>query len=302
MAHMTTLLRCLICIVPLAASTRALAQKDTYLAYLKHNQQALVLSSQGEHAAALAEFETAFAVYPWVQSDYFEAVLSALMAGDAERANRFLSEGVRHGFTPEAFYDSTYTAHLQGDAPVPFREQWHQDKLAFAAGADSALIEELDVMVVLDQFVRTSGANEERMAEADYTNFEHLIAICQRNGMPSSRTIGHHYGSMFLLLWHHRGPEYPASAQWKRMLPFIHQAIDAGELSPAFLCAFDDMSDYHAGRPMRYGVLVDYFSPTGHIKLIARDELNRNRASVGLETIEDYAKREGLDLDAILEH
>ena len=292
----------MICVLPLTATTRALAQKENYLSYVEHYQHALALSARSDHQAALNEFKAAFNFNPWVPSDYFDAVLSALKAGDEQRANEFLSEGVRHGFTPQTFYDSLYTAHLQGDASLPFKAHWYEDKLAFAAGADSALIEELDVMVVLDQFVRTSGANEERMAEADYTNFEHLIAICQRNGMPSSRTIGHHYGSMFLLLWHHRGPEYPASAQWKRMLPFIHQAIDAGELSPAFLCAFDDMSDYHAGRPMRYGVLVDYFSPTGHIKLIARDELNRNRASVGLETIEDYAKREGLDLDAILEH
>jgi len=296
---MKNLVRWLVGLVFLSCAPKATAQKETYLAYCKHYQKGLTLSSASHHAAAMAEFDTAFSIYPWVPSHYFDGVLACLLANDVEHANEFLSLGVRHGFTPDTFYDSLYTAHLNGDGSLPFRQKWQEDKLAFGAVADSALIKELDAMRDLDQSVRTSAADKET-ARIDSLNFEHLIAIFRRKGVPSSRTIGQTTGTVHLLLWHHRGLKYPNSAQWQRVLPFIHEAILAGEIAPSYLCMFDDMTDYDAGRPMRYGTLLYYFHEQGNIQLVERDALNRNRASVGLGSIEDFALVTGIDLESVL--
>ncbi|MBL0043133.1 MAG: hypothetical protein IPP33_01575 [Flavobacteriales bacterium] len=50
---------------------------------------------------------------------------------------------------------------------------------------------------------------------------------------------------------------------------------------------------------MRYGTLLYYYHERGHIKLMDRAELNRNRALVGLLPIEDFAIQFGIDLDAV---
>lgn len=101
------------------------------------------------------------------------------------------------------------------------------------------------------------------------------------------------------MFWHH-WLELGKTAKTERFWTLTEQAIDNGEVQPDYLCSFVDRGDFDAGRPMRYGTLLSYFRNEKHIRLIDRQELNRNRASVGLESIEDFALLMGMDLDAIL--
>lgn len=272
-------------------------------AYMTHNRlldSASALMSNARYAEAIPVYEHAFVLMPWCPGAYFNPVLACLSIGDAERANHFLSMGVQHGFMPQLFYDSLLNVHWASQASKPFRDRWYQDMLVFAAGADSNLITVLDSMVEVDQDHRSNIHDPILMHQVDSSNFEKLIAICKEQGFPSARIIGHGIGDVFLLLWHHRSPEYPVSPQWQRVLPYIHAAINAEDLDPAYLCMFADFSDQDAGRPMRFGALLSYFGQYPEkLYFVPRAELNKNRASVGWGSIADFARSVGVDLSTV---
>lgn len=278
----------------------AQGQRTAYIAHNRLLDSASALLSSARYADAISVYEDAFVVMPWCPAAYFEPMLASLSIGDAERANHFLSMGVQHGFMPQLFYDSLLNVHWASQASKPFRDRWYQDMLVFAAGADSSLIMVLDSMVEVDQDHRSNIHDPILMHQVDSSNFEKLIAICTAGGFPSARVVGHGIGDVFLLLWHHRGPEYPDSPQWQRILPFIQKAMAEGDLDPSFLCMFDDFSDQDAGRPMRFGALLSYFSQYPEkLYFVPRAELNKNRASVGWGPIADFARSVGVDLNKV---
>lgn len=287
---------CGVALTPCAQGQRA--------AYIAHNRlldSALALMSSVRYADAISVYEDAFVVMPWCPARYFEPVMASLSIGDAERANHFLSVGVQYGFEPTLFTGANdLIQHLASDASLPFRERWQQDKLVFGAVADSAFIKELDSLRQEDQRYGRMEETMEATRHIDSLNFEHLIRFCERNGFPNSKYLGHSFGIVFLLLWHHRGPEYPGSPQWQRILPFMRAAMEAGDLDPSFLCMFDDFSDQDAGRPMRFGALLSYFSQYPEkLFFVPRAELNKNRASVGWGPLDDFARTVGVDLNKV---
>jgi len=232
---------------------------------------------------------------------YFDAIQACLLDGQLQKANEFLSIAVRHGFVPEIFrFDSLLVGHLARGASKKFRDGRREDELVFASKADSALIKELDAMYQRDQHVRKKGSDPAAMHPVDSANFERLIEICEQRGFPRSEELGNGMGNVFSLLWHHRSPEYPDSEQWKRILPYIQAIIAAGELSPAFLCMFDDYADHEAGRPMRYGALLGYYQSVPEmIFLMDRVQLDRNRASVGWGPVSRLAEQLEMDLSTL---
>lgn len=282
--------------VPLAY-TAVLGQAEIKLRSSLLLDSAATLVAQGEHIAAVDVFAEAFALDPWQASIYMDAVSSALAAKEPDEANRFLSQGVQHGFEPTLFIGAEdLSAHLASDASLPFRERWPEDKLVFGATADSVFIKQLDSLRHEDQRYGREIETMRATRRIDSLNFDLLIRYSEQHGFPNPHVLGHSFGTVQLLLWHHRDT-YPASDQWQRMLPFIRKAMDEGTLSPSFLSMFDDFSDEEAGRPMRFGSLLSYFGRyPDKLYFVPREELNRNRASVGWSSIENFAIQVGTDL------
>lgn len=272
------------------------AQREARVQHSLLVDSAMHFSNMGNYTEAMPLYERIMRNETW-PGPYFDAIHACLETGQPAKANQFLSIAVKHGFVPEVFrFDSLLMGHLASDASKPFRERRAEDEKVFAAKADSALIKELGAMYEKDQLVRKPGSDPAAMFLVDSANFERLIEICEQRGFPLSEGVG----NVRLLLWHHRSPEYPGSAQWKRILPYIETAIAAGELSPSFLCMFDDHADQEAGRPMRYGALLGYYqSMPEMIFLVDRDQLDRNRASVGWGPISWFAEELGLDLSIV---
>lgn len=258
---------------------------------------ASTLAAQQQPKAALQAYQQAFKLDPWSFYDYLDAFSIALEVGDTVQANGLLSAGVRHGLNLYVFTDMPQLQGFLGSSSSrPFRELRTENEQAFGAIADSAFIRTLDSLVTEDQRYRSSTANIEPMNRTDSLNFEYLIQYFGKHGFPDPHTIGHGIGDLHLLLWHHRGMEYPGSAQWKRVLPYFRKAMEDGTLKPSFLVMFDDFADCTAGRPMRYGSLIGYYRDVPEkLYFTDREQLNRNRASVGLGPIEDAAIVFGMD-------
>lgn len=265
------------------------------------NEEALHSAAIGEHQKALALFHQVFDLDEPSRTHCYDAVSSALAIGDAASANQLLSMGVQHGFDPMAFSSAAdLQAHLRSQESLPFRSGWQRDQEAFASRCDSALIKAIEAMREADQAARRGKGYTEETQHVDSLNFEHLIALVEMHGFPTEREIGLSVGSVHLLLWHHRAPEYPRSAQWRRMLPLVQAAIAKGEVSPSYLCMFEDMAAFEEDRPQPYGTLLFYFNQQPDlIHLADRETLNSDRASVGLGPIEWSAQEAGIDLSTV---
>ena len=267
------------------------AQRDAHIRFNRLVDRAMALAVSEEYGSALASYDSALSIIPWETGVYFDAVVSAIAAGRPDKANTYLCAGVEHGFDPAVFTDPNWDLFLASEASAPFRNQKDHCRARFLARADTATIRRIRAMGERDQSVRDGSAT---MLHNDSLNFEELIAISEEQGFPSAMTIGP--SMVWTLLWHHRGAEYPTSPQWRRILPFIHEAIDAGHLDPAFLCMFEDMNDRDNGHPMRYGALLGYYrSMPEEALLVDPQELQRNRASVGWGPIIDFAAVVGVD-------
>lgn len=259
--------------------------------------KASTLAAQNQPKQALQAYEQAFKLDPWSFYDYLDAFTIALEVGDTVQANGLLSAGVRHGLNLYVFTDMPQLqGFLESSSSRPFREHRAENERAFAAIADSSFIRILDSLVTEDQRYRSSTANVEPMNRTDSLNFEYLIRYFGKHGFPDPHTIGHGIGALHLLLWHHRGNEYPGSSQWQQILPYFRKAMEDGTLKPSFIVMFDDFADCTAGRPMRYGSLFGYYRNVPEkLYFTDREQLNRNRAAVGLGPIEDAAIVYGVD-------
>ena len=96
---------------------------------------------------------------------------------------------------------------------------------------------ELQRLKELDQADR-SGSVESR--STDSLNFEVLITLSKQRGFPTFEKTGYGMEIATLLLWHHRGKEYPNSMQWQRIIPLIQKGINHGKIDPQFFKAFED--------------------------------------------------------------
>jgi len=257
------------------------------------------LAAQGHPTDALALYGQGLALDPWAFYSAFDAFHWALGIKDTAQAEALLCQGVGHGLNVGLFSDDAQLqAFLERPRAGQFRARLEEGHRAFGSFADSTFIHVLDSLLTEDQRYRNSGGLDTKaMGIVDSLNFEYLIRYFGKHGFPDPHRLGHARGDLDILLWHHRGSEYPGSSQWQCALPYIRHTMAAGGLRPDFLSMFDDYSDKEAGRPMRYGVLLFYYSSyPAELYLVDRSTLNANRAAIGRGPIEEAAIVAGVDL------
>lgn len=281
-------------LVPILASAQAQSERSVHYNLLLN--QASVHAAKGEYHQAFADYDSAFAHVPWGLWQRSEAASLALAQGDTAHALSYLEDIYRRGGEPLIAYSPELKGLLAKGFEEPTLGQLQSAINEWSNRADSTWIKALIEMKELDQSVR--GKDNAKMLFNDSVNLERLITICRERGFPSQARVGASFGIVSLLFWHHRG-EMATSAQFNVFSRLLKEAIARGEVEPDFLCGMQDFDDDKAGRPMRYGTLLYYYHERGHIKLVDRSELNRNRASVGLVPIEDFALQLGIDLDAV---
>jgi hypothetical protein len=254
-----------------------------------------VLQAKGDLTRAFHAYDSAFANVPWGIWSISEAAELALRTGDTARAFDYIELLYARGGEPMMAYsdpmNGLFTMRSQAEALTRAR----QARSKWAAQADSVWIKALLEMRELDQLDRTDEAVRLRN---NSVNIQRLLKLTEERGYPTEARVGSSAGIVTLLFWHHWLELKNAEAQ--KFWTLTEQAIERGEVPPDYLCSFLDRGDFDLGKPMRYGTLLFYFHKKGNIFLVDRDELNRNRASVGLETIEDFALVMDLDLDTIL--
>lgn len=276
-------------VLPLMAlAFAAQAQREKLVRYGLLIDRAEWAMNEGRHDMALATFDSAFALVPFMGTDHFYAAKNALLAGRDDRANALLVEGVENGLPLRQYYDSTMQAFLQSERAMPFLNTWDLMEQRYANRMDTAYIRALKVIGGGYRTVELPSG--EIIDEKDTTAIDRFMQLVEERGFPTLWNVGQTvWTPHWLLLEQLKG--YPNDPRWQRLIPRIQQAINNGGLPPDYLAMFQDMADHAAGRPQTYGTWLGTLREEDRILLPDKATLDKARASIGLGPIDhDMAK------------
>lgn len=176
------------------------------------------------------------------------------------------------------------------------------------AGDIGTLRNELESMFEADQSLRReireveerdgpdSGAAEAmwvKQAVLDETNTKRLLEIVDEHGWPRASVVGDRAAMAAFLVVQHAEPTLQ-----KRMLPILREEASRGEVKMSRLALLEDRVLTSEGKPQIYGSQLRDNPETGKLEFFPikdPESVNARRASVGLEPIEVYARRFGLE-------
>ena len=176
------------------------------------------------------------------------------------------------------------------------------------AGDIGTLRNELESMFEADQSLRreireveerdgpdsgTAEAMWAKQAALDEANIKRLLEIIDEHGWPRASVVGDRAAMAALLVVQHA----EATLQ-KRLLPIIREEASRGEVKMSRLALLEDRVLTSEGKPQIYGSQLRRNPETGELEFFPikdPESVNARRASVGLEPIEIYARRFGLE-------
>lgn len=133
---------------------------------------------------------------------------------------------------------------------------------------------------------------EELKRKLNRENLDMLDELVGTHGWPRISEVGFEVlPSAFFIIQH------ADSVQTiQRYLPYIERAVNQGDLDKYFLAFMMDKIDYRLGQHQQFGTQISYDSLNAVYyldKVIDPVNLNKRRAEMNLEPIEDYIKRFG---------
>lgn len=147
-----------------------------------------------------------------------------------------------------------------------------------------------EINLQLDSIYRIDQANRQAYdPKTDYSNLEFVVNVIDQCGMPeSSKNIK----TIFLVVQHNH------SIYQKRYIQQFKAAAQNGKLNRSSLAMMEDRILLNDGKPQIYGSQLT--RKTGETKwklhdLMEPERVNIRRAEVGLEPIEAYLERYGIE-------
>ncbi len=129
----------------------------------------------------------------------------------------------------------------------------------------------------------------------DLINFQEILVLCENDSWPEKFMMGDFKKSNKLditgrisLLFHHF-----SSKQIQVMEPYLIKAMEAGLLTPNEYAGIIDYDSIGVTRKQKYGTYIQKSSEKRILTVSEPEKVNSRRAAIGLEPIEDYAKRRG---------
>lgn len=210
-------------------------QQNKFSQHDHYVKAAYQFDSLGDYKMALTCMDSAFAFYDFYPFDYFNAFTYAFKNSDYDRSTNYLVRGTKKGLDISDWYSDELNQFLE--LPEGRTYLFIKDSLLdiHFRSIDTISLNRILEIVALDQYERTANPDTRAMFYQDSLNFETLIELSKSRGFPTFPTTGYGCNYAFLLLWHHRGPEFPNSRQWLEILPLIQARIDEGLLEPNFL-------------------------------------------------------------------
>jgi len=152
--------------------------------------------------------------------------------------------------------------------------------------------------MMMDSVEKTYGQNSKewnalmmKMHQNDSLNLIQVVSILDKYGWPGTDVIGNRGSTTLWLVIQHAD-----LATQEKYLPMVKEAVKAGKTSAANLALLEDRIEMFNGRPQIYGSQITMENGKYVIYKI-KDEanVNKRRAEVGLEPLEDYVKNWDID-------
>ena len=216
------------------------AQNYDFAQYKRLNNLAHKTDSLGEFSSAIVYYDSMLNTIDFYPYDYFNAFSTAWKFGDSLKANDYLVQGALKGFDISGWYGEEideFSSREIGRKYLGIKDSLISEHFK---SIDKDYYDELERLVARDQSIRDGGSE---MLYNDSLNFETLIELSEQKGFPTFPLTGYGCNNATLLLWHHRGSEFPVSDQWKRIIPLINLDIKRGNLDPNFLQMHEDFNE-----------------------------------------------------------
>lgn len=208
------------------------AQVYDHQLYQIHKAKAEQFIADGHFLEATLQYDSALAIIDFYPYDYFNAFTAAFTDSNMQLCEDYLIKGTLKGLDVADFFTDEIDSFVASDSGEKFRKMKDSLLLKHYESIDMVSFKKLEELVAVDQSLRDRSP---RMFYNDSLNFEALIRLSEERGFPTFPTVGYGCNQAWLLLWHHRGEEYPSSEQWQRILPYIQARMDEGLLEPDFL-------------------------------------------------------------------
>jgi hypothetical protein len=178
------------------------------------------------------------------------------------------------------------------------------DSVFTKMGLNMSLRKDLAILQKDDQELRqklsdTTLTNDQKQAlwqkinVLDSLNLLKLEKILDTHGYPGKSVVGERYGSTAWLIIQHSN-----IATMKKYYTIIKEAAQKDELRKSSYALFEDRYRMWSGEKQVYGSQVKTDKPGGkpYIHPIEDEEnVNKRREEIGMEPLENYAKRFGID-------
>jgi hypothetical protein len=303
----------LICSLILFGSTSFAQQFVPDAAYRKQTVVALQHYINNEFRAAALSYDSAFskAGGKALAMDRFYAAFSWAMADDKQKAMAYLDKAIRE----EKFSDVTKFINESEFMKVKDHPNWNhllelvkKNKEEKEAHLDKDLIRKLDSIYENDQadhlkadsIQRKFGRDSKQMQEhwkiishKDSLNLTVVKEILDKRGWLGSDVVGEKGNTTLFLVIQHGDP-----ASQEKYLPMLRKAVQKGDATASQLALLEDRTRMNKGEKQLYGSQLNTNPVTKKLEFYPiEDETNVNerRAAMGLEPLEEYAKRFGLD-------
>lgn len=143
----------------------------------------------------------------------------------------------------------------------------------------------------------TSGAQKDsvilHMTRQDSIDLARVTYIIDSAGWLGENMVGYKANQALFLVIQHADLQPTVQA---RYLPVMREAVTEGKARANELAMLEDRVRVNAGQPQLYGSQIGWKDDKPFMRPIENEEqVNERRAAVGLEPLENYAARFGLD-------
>lgn len=267
--------------------------RDRFIRYGLLLDSAQAMDRAGAHAAAVAVFDSAFALVPFMAMDYVPAVLNALAAGRDDRANDLLIQATENGLDISRYYYPELQEFLLSERALPFLNLQEYMKQRWLDHADTAMIRRLK-QVGTGQVMRVDAQGGVHM-EFDSTAFDRLIELVREHGVPTAASVGDEVYAITHTCMDFAA-DFPDGPKWQQLLPWLRSAMDRGLVPPDLLASVQDMADQLHHRPMTYGETLPLLTNDADtVLMLDKAHVNAARRAVGLGPIDHLLQRWGIN-------
>jgi hypothetical protein len=295
----------LLCLIQLQGKGQGFYATDDK-AYTKYVDSAFASMNRGDCRAAIENYEAAFAISQKSTLSRLRAAVSAYECNQEDKWKLHANTALNLSWSsvqsilndanrryPEIYkqHDTPLFEYLTSEIEKRKKESGYNDSLARALEIINQDDQELRMKLNTDISSTDKLDLYKQIQNKDSANIIKIEAIIEKWGYPGNSLVGNQSSTAFLVIQH-------ASLEiQEKYYPLLLAASEKGELSKSSVALLTDRIRVRKGQPQIYGSQLSDKDGDGKYEFDPIEnevEVNKRRFEIGMESIEDYAKRFGI--------